>query len=176
MSGGMNVPFEGQIDAVAQQFNVDPALIAAIISVESNFSASAVNNTGGDAARGGSYGLMQMSLKTAQGYGYSGTGPGLLDVMTNLTYGTRYLADCVEQANGDIAGAASCYNSGSTKNAAGAYATKVVSAYNMFTTAANTETDAGDVTDTSSSTDWGQVVVLLAGAAVIGLALWYTLS
>lgn len=175
MSSGMNVPYEGQIDSVAQQFNVDPALIAAIISVESNFSPSAVNNTGGDAARGGSYGLMQMSLKTAQGYGYTGTGPGLLDVMTNLTYGTRYLADCVAQANGDIAGAASCYNSGSTRNAGGAYATKVVSAYNMFSAApVVTETDTGDVTD--SQTDWGHVAILVIGAIAIGATLWYTLS
>lgn len=45
---------------------VPSVLAVAIASNESGFNPSAINQTGGDAARGGSFGLMQMSAATAQ--------------------------------------------------------------------------------------------------------------
>jgi len=45
---------------------------------ESNLRATAINNTGGDAARGGSYGATQISQKTARAYGYTGPMENLL--------------------------------------------------------------------------------------------------
>src|SRR5260370_32866700 len=46
----------------------------------------AVNNTGGDAARGGSYGASQVSLQTARELGFKGTPQELLDPATNARY------------------------------------------------------------------------------------------
>jgi hypothetical protein len=59
---------------------VRPALGMAIARQESEFRAKAVNNTGGDANRGGSYGIMQMSMTTARSLGYKGSWEGLLQV------------------------------------------------------------------------------------------------
>ena len=50
----------------------------AIGIVESNLDPNATNLTGGDLARGGAWGATQITLKTAQAYGYTGTGPELL--------------------------------------------------------------------------------------------------
>lgn len=115
-------------DEMGNTYGVDSLLIQAIIWQESGGVPTAVNNTGGDALRGGSYGLMQMSLKTAKGYGYNGDGKGLLDPRTNIDIGTRYLRDCLAQSNGDINGAAQAYNSGRTTGAP-RYADAVVGFY-----------------------------------------------
>lgn len=60
---------------------VRPALGLAIARQESDFRAKAVNNSGGDGSRGGSYGIMQMSMTTARELGYKGSWEGLLQVM-----------------------------------------------------------------------------------------------
>lgn len=73
-----------EIEANAQRLQLDPALIAAIISKES----------GGDyAARGqvGEYGLMQIRLTTAQMLGFSGDPDSLLNPSVNIRYGSEYL-------------------------------------------------------------------------------------
>lgn len=57
-----------------------PALGLAIARHESEFRAKAVNNSGGDQTRGGSYGIMQMSMATARLLGFKGTWEGLLSV------------------------------------------------------------------------------------------------
>ena len=57
---------------------MDPALGLAIARQESAFRADSVCTTGGDGARGGSYGLMQMSLMTARTLGFIGPAKGLL--------------------------------------------------------------------------------------------------
>jgi soluble lytic murein transglycosylase-like protein len=91
---------------------VDPAAILAIIAQESGGDPNAEALTGGDGARGGSYGLMQMSLETARGYGYVGAGPGLLDPGLNVTLGVRYFRDCLTASKGTLNGAWQAYNSG----------------------------------------------------------------
>jgi soluble lytic murein transglycosylase-like protein len=153
-------PFDDAINGAAGASGIDAALVAAICSVESGFNPNAVNNTGGDALRGGAWGLMQVTLKTAQGYGYTGDGPGLQDVATNLQYGCSILADALSQSNGDVAGAASAYNSGSIANAAGSYATKVVALYNQY--AAN-ETSGPDTS----------TVAIALTIGFIGFGIWY---
>ena len=50
-----------------QRFSVPPALLMAVWRTESEFDPFALNMTGGDARRGGAWGLGQMTLKTAQG-------------------------------------------------------------------------------------------------------------
>jgi len=73
-----------EIEANAERFNLDAALIAAIISKES----------GGDyAARGavGEYGLMQIRVTTAQMLGFSDDPDLLLNPSINIRYGAQYL-------------------------------------------------------------------------------------
>lgn len=47
-------------------FKVPPRLLLAVWRIESNFNPFAVNMTGGDARRGGAWGLGQMTLRTAR--------------------------------------------------------------------------------------------------------------
>ncbi|MBK9497090.1 MAG: transglycosylase SLT domain-containing protein [Xanthomonadales bacterium] len=55
-----------------RRFGVSGAILEAIGYVESRWRMSAVNRTGADGARGGSWGPFQLSEKTARAYGYSG--------------------------------------------------------------------------------------------------------
>lgn len=76
--------FFPEIERAADRNRVEPALIAAIIDVES----------GGDPdARGpvGEYGLMQVRLSTAQMMGFTGDPARLLNPATNIEYGAKYL-------------------------------------------------------------------------------------
>lgn len=52
---------------------INPNWLDAIGFVESRWNPNAVNLTGGDLVRGGSYGATQMSWKTLQAIGYGGT-------------------------------------------------------------------------------------------------------
>jgi soluble lytic murein transglycosylase-like protein len=52
---------------------LNPDWIDAITYVESHWNHKAINKTGGDAVRGGSYGASQMSWKTLVSIGYKGT-------------------------------------------------------------------------------------------------------
>lgn len=56
----------------AGRAGIDPDLVDAMLFVESDYDPSAVNLTGRDGARGGSYGPTQISAKTAAAYGYTG--------------------------------------------------------------------------------------------------------
>lgn len=56
----------------AERAGLDSDLVLAIGSVESGFRLGAVNRTGADGKRGGSYGATQISLKTARAYGFTG--------------------------------------------------------------------------------------------------------
>lgn len=100
------------IQAAASRYSVPAPLIAAIMEQESQGNPNAANLTGGDAALGGSYGLMQMSLSTAQALGYDGDTQGLYDPTTNIYLGTQYLADLLGQTGGNIDAAISGYNAG----------------------------------------------------------------
>ncbi len=57
-------------------------------------------------------GLMQISYRTAQGIGYTGTRAGLYDPETNLKYGMKYLGQAYRQAGGSLCGAVSKYQGG----------------------------------------------------------------
>jgi hypothetical protein len=96
------------IQANAERFNLDPALIAAIISRES----------GGDyAARGavGEYGLMQLRPSTAQWLGFSGDPDLLYNPAENIRYGSQYLRyqlDRYAETADPLSFAVSAYNAG----------------------------------------------------------------
>lgn len=64
----------------------------ALAWVESRLNPKATNNTGGDAARGGAWGLHQMTLTTARGLGFAGAGPDLFDPTTALDWSMALVA------------------------------------------------------------------------------------
>jgi soluble lytic murein transglycosylase-like protein len=92
---------EQRILEVAMRHGVDPALVAALIRVESGFRVDAVSPQGAQ-------GLMQVMPDTAALLGFSdGTDPHV-----NLEIGTRYLAILLEQFGGDAELALAAYNAG----------------------------------------------------------------
>ncbi|MFK4441890.1 hypothetical protein ABH944_001555 [Caballeronia udeis] len=89
------------IQAAAASAAVDPALVAAVIDVESRFHVDAISPRG---ARG----LMQLMPATALRFGVSDTA----DPVQNLSAGTRYLGQLIAQFSGDLPKAIAAYNAG----------------------------------------------------------------
>lgn len=79
-------------DNAALRHGVEPAMLRAIVRTESNWDPNAVNDTGGDAARGGAYGLGQMTLKTALGLDSTATAARLLEPLYNLDICAKLIA------------------------------------------------------------------------------------
>jgi len=91
---------------------MDPFLGLALAMQESAFVSTAVNLTdAGDRKRGGSWGILQMSLRTAQSLGYLGEPQGLLDVCTCAEYAARLCKDNAKRGH-TIKDLAAMYNSG----------------------------------------------------------------
>lgn len=105
--------FDSIVETAASAWDVDAALIKAIIGAESEFNPNAYRAEAqiGDA----SYGLMQLLYQTAKSLGYTGSTAGLFDPTTNIRLGTRYLADLIRQASArgfGVDSAISAYNAG----------------------------------------------------------------
>jgi soluble lytic murein transglycosylase-like protein len=105
------------IQDTATLWKVDPKLIAAIVTVESDFNPAAIAGEGTpDERRGGAYGLMQMTLKTAQGLGWRGTDPaGLLDPGINLFWGCMLVHQLGKRKGYTVEDIICAYNSGRPK-------------------------------------------------------------
>ena len=80
---------------------IDPQLLQAIISVESNGRANAIS-------RKGAMGLMQVLPETGRRYGIE----NLLDPAQNIEAGTRYLRALAAMFNNDLALVLAAYNAG----------------------------------------------------------------
>lgn len=99
--GDGSLPLEKGILEAAARHGVDPALIAAVIQVESGFRPDAVSPRGAQ-------GVMQVMPDTAALLGFSdGAEP-----QTNLEIGTRYLGGLLDQFGGDVELALAAYNAG----------------------------------------------------------------
>lgn len=61
------------------RWGLDPDYLDAIGYVESRWNSNATNMTGSDLARGGAIGATQITMKTAQAHGYTGTWQELLN-------------------------------------------------------------------------------------------------
>lgn len=85
----------------AEKHNVDPALISAVISTESNWNTSAIS-------RKGAQGLMQLVPETAQKLGVGDA----FDPAQNVDAGVRYLEMLLRRYNGDVSRALAAYNAG----------------------------------------------------------------
>jgi len=94
-----------QIDSLVQQnaatWQVDPALVKAIIANESGFNANATSDVGAQ-------GLMQLMPATAAGVGVHNS----YDPAQNVAGGTRYLKGLLDRFKGDTRLAVAAYNAG----------------------------------------------------------------
>src|SRR5262245_41738585 len=88
----------------AKTHGLPEALVRLVIRRESNFNPRAVYR--------GNYGLMQIRLGTARALGYRGDAEGLLNPVTNMTYGMPYLAGAYRAAHGDEARTLVLYSGG----------------------------------------------------------------
>jgi hypothetical protein len=92
------------IAATAQQHEVDPSIVKAIIMAESNYNPKAVSNKG---ARG----LMQLMPKTARELGVKNS----FDPVQNIDGGVRYFKMLLDRYKGNVKLALAAYNAGSGK-------------------------------------------------------------
>ncbi len=99
------LPAPGEIDrlisANARAWQVDPALVKAIMANESGFNPRATSRTGAQ-------GLMQLEPGTAAGLGVSNA----YDPAQNIRGGTQYIKGLLERFHGDMYMAVAAYNAG----------------------------------------------------------------
>ncbi len=88
-------------EAVARKRGLDPALVLAVVSVESGFRPEAVSPKGAQ-------GLMQLMPRTAASLGVSDA----LDPEQNLDAGVRHLEALLKLYDGDLTRALAAYNAG----------------------------------------------------------------
>jgi hypothetical protein len=98
------------IERNARLQSLDPALVKAVVAVESGFDPAAVSPKG-------AFGLMQLLPDTATRYGVIGdskrsAAQKLLDPAVNLRAGTHYLHDLIVQFADDVSLALAAYNAG----------------------------------------------------------------
>ena len=94
-------PYSGHILAAAKETRVDPALIHAVISVESGYNPSARSSAG-------AVGLMQLMPGTAKRYGVKNR----LDPAQNIHGGARYLRDLQVMFDDNLQLVLAAYNAG----------------------------------------------------------------
>ena len=90
------------IHKAAAEFEIDPALLKAVIMAESRYNPKAVSKRG---ARG----LMQLMPATAKSLGVA----DIFDPEDNIYGGALYLKTLIEKFNGDVRLALAAYNAGS---------------------------------------------------------------
>lgn len=99
-----NQQWQAIIDRAAMRHGVSPALVEAVVQVESNHDSNAVSPKG---ARG----AMQLMPATAERYGLSGP-HSWRDPERNIDAGVRHLRDLLSQHQGNVALALAAYNAG----------------------------------------------------------------
>jgi len=85
----------------ARAYKVEPALLHAVISVESRYNVKAVSKKGAS-------GLMQLMPETAKRYGVA----DIFDPLQNIRAGAQYLRDLLKMFNNDVQLALAAYNAG----------------------------------------------------------------
>src|SRR5205814_5710597 len=96
-----NSRFDKIIVEAAKKFDVDAALVSAVIKAESDFNPREISNKG---ARG----LMQLMPATAERFGVTNS----FDPAANIYGGVRYLRWLLEKFNGNADLAVAAYNAG----------------------------------------------------------------
>jgi len=100
-SGLASADFERLVAEAAQRHGLDPALVMAVVGVESGFQPQAVSPKGAQ-------GLMQLMPRTARELGVADP----FDPASNLDGGSRYLSSLVARYEGDLTRALAAYNAG----------------------------------------------------------------
>jgi soluble lytic murein transglycosylase-like protein len=90
------------VEEASRRYRLDPALVLAVVGVESGFRPSAVSPKGAQ-------GLMQLMPRTAAALGVADP----LDPEQNLDAGVRHLESLLKLYNGDLTRALAAYNAGS---------------------------------------------------------------
>jgi soluble lytic murein transglycosylase-like protein len=93
--------WDEMIESAGKRHHVDPALIHAVIRVESNYNAFAVSPRGAK-------GLMQLIPATAKRFGVK----NIFDPKANLDAGVRYLKYLIDMFGGDLRLSLAAYNAG----------------------------------------------------------------
>jgi hypothetical protein len=93
------VKYEAKIQDVPEK------LALSIARIESNGACAAQSSAN-------AIGVMQIKHATAQMIGYKGTAKGLKNCKISAKWGVKYLALCLDLADGDVKKAALCYNQG----------------------------------------------------------------
>jgi soluble lytic murein transglycosylase-like protein len=94
-------PFAAEISAAAKTFDLEPALLHAVIAVESNYNPAALSPKG-------AVGLMQLMPGTSQRFGVVDP----LRPQDNIRGGARYLSLLLARFDQDLALALAAYNAG----------------------------------------------------------------
>lgn len=95
------IPYAAEINQAAHRHNLDPALLAALVEVESAFNPRAVSHAG-------AMGLAQIMPATAADLGLANA----FDPAANLDAGAQYLAWLLDRYNGRLDLALAAYNAG----------------------------------------------------------------
>jgi len=95
------VPFGGLIHAKSAKYDVDPALVAAVMETESKFHSNARSQVGAQ-------GLMQLMPRTGRWMGAR----NLYDPEQNVDAGTKYLSYLSKRFDGDLKNTIAAYNAG----------------------------------------------------------------
>lgn len=95
-----NADVDSAINEMAEKYNLDPALVAAIAEQESGFNQSAQSEAG-------AMGIMQLMPGTAEGLGVDPS-----DLRGNLEGGAKYLRQMLDKYDGDVEKALAAYNAG----------------------------------------------------------------
>lgn len=103
IEAGGREDFRPAINAAARRYRVDPALIEAVIQVESNFDPNAVS-------RAGATGLMQLMAKTAAHYDVNNR----FNPYENIRGGVAHLRDLMDRYDEKLPLVLAAYNAGST--------------------------------------------------------------
>lgn len=93
--------YDAIIKGVAQRYQVDPALVKAVIHAESRFNPRAIS-------RKGAMGLMQLMPTTAKMLGVRQP----LAISDNINGGVKYLAQLLKRYNGNVIKSVAAYNAG----------------------------------------------------------------
>jgi len=96
-----DVPYSEQIRNAANNYSLDPALVASVIAVESNFNPRAVSKKS-------ALGLMQLLPETAAQMAV----PNAFDPAQNINGGTRYLRQLLDRYKQNLSLALAAYNAG----------------------------------------------------------------
>ena len=96
--------YDGHICVAAQKYGLAPALLKAVMAVESNFDSAATSPKGAP-------GLMQLMPGTAQDLAVY----DLRDPVQNIEGGARYLRILKDRFEGDVAKVLAAYNAGPEK-------------------------------------------------------------